>query len=285
MTQSYDVNPVNPFAAVADFAPIETNNSAPNTLANSPFQPASSRSHSHELAATPRGATTPQTTRPASGLPPTPSVLEGLSEAASHPKHGAAQVAPAKATAAKPTEMPGLHAKEELDASTTATDASNAAATAAEPKKGANKRVSQASPEEAKATAKKLKTCEHNAKACVTQLAHLSATATELANNINNLGPWQYLAQTPQYQVFVQERARMEEVKAKHPLMTTLLVSNSDFGHGVQPSDSKLIWDNYSLIELSFKNIFLGGKCKFSIRPTVRYFGLSHAPLFLKAST
>ena len=113
MTQSYDVNPVNPFAAVADFAPIETNNSAPNTLANSPFQPASSRSHSHELAATPRGATTPQTTRPASGLPPTPSVLEGLSEAASHPKHGAAQVAPAKATAAKPTEMPGLHAKEE----------------------------------------------------------------------------------------------------------------------------------------------------------------------------
>ena len=65
----------------------------------------------------------------------------------------------------------------------------------------------------------------------ISALQSSSSQALEIEDSIKNNTKWKWLSNTPQYDLFAEAQAKIEEAKAASPLVKTLLVNGNKLGH------------------------------------------------------
>ena len=65
----------------------------------------------------------------------------------------------------------------------------------------------------------------------ISTLQSSSSQALEIEDSIKNNTKWKWLSNTPQYELFTEAQAKIEEPKAASPLVKTLLLNGNKLGH------------------------------------------------------
>ena len=79
--------------------------------------------------------------------------------------------------------------------------------------------------------AKKIRAAELATTKVITTLQALASQATEINQQIEQNNKWSWLASTPHYEKFKNEKKHVEQAKAAWPLVHTLLVNGNQLGH------------------------------------------------------